>query len=739
MAISQKIYKRHSKNKYSRNIKKIGGMRPIVMSSISAEPRARKEAAEEARAEVERAAAAVAEAAAAEAAAAEAAEATEQEKGIYMFPNIDQLYVCSDLEGANVFKFEGNIPGRPGNMNGIENIEEIETKILVEQSTFNEKKKLVQTEIENNFNTNSNNGIIGDITNDKTALAYTGDLFDNRPNSIALLENMIGMKKNPTFSKRVIIIGGNRDFNKLRLGIELFLVKSRGESIFSDSNTTLQGILDDANIKFRTRSSRDFRYINWENPKQEKVLLDYTGNISVNEVSKKGKFYARVFSMLEKTMGAKYEAYNVELRKILDSIKPKITIPSANEDDFICKFFCILSMIMCFDYSQDESVIRHPIYTSLSQYAGLIYKYFNYMHPMAYFKINGKNGLLSHSGFPDSGITSPLGYNPTITSNEVPLTTILGNLLADKITLLKLYNTCKENNLTVENIPNIVIRYIQIGGGKPFPNIKFTPIIGSDAFTIIKNKPSMYFGGSDMSKKWLKTYSSDDPEGLTRFNFDFIDPTGNKENLHYHIFGHVPQPFFPSVAQSNDNTTHIALDICRADFGGPGTNNYSFTMLKLTGNDSNPDVLFGRTRLGDVKKGNPKLEDHVIYYKEPLGTFIKNEEGNITFMNKTIYVHAAGAEDGFARTVSIQDFVPAPAASGGSNRKRFSRGGFNKKCKHVCGPLCKKCHKHDHHCMLKCHLCEEENCHKRRKTRKHRKPKKSRKPQRKSRKNTRKK
>ena len=127
MAISQKIHKRHSKNKY--RTKKIRGgvvtvkdfIRPIVdpYRAIKSKLNPYRERL--------------------------GTRAQEEKKGIYTYGNtIKQLYVCSDLEGANVFNFDGNIPGIPDNMDNIERIEEIEKLILEEESTFDSNKILVQ-------------------------------------------------------------------------------------------------------------------------------------------------------------------------------------------------------------------------------------------------------------------------------------------------------------------------------------------------------------------------------------------------------------------------------------------------------------------------------------------------------------------------------------------------------------------------------------------------------------------
>jgi hypothetical protein len=58
----------------------------------------------------------------------------------------------------------------------------------------------------------------------ETGLAFLGDLVDNERYSLRLLQTMITLKAN--HGNRVLLIGGNRDFNKIRIGFELFLQHS---------------------------------------------------------------------------------------------------------------------------------------------------------------------------------------------------------------------------------------------------------------------------------------------------------------------------------------------------------------------------------------------------------------------------------------------------------------------------------------------------------------------------------
>ena len=64
------------------------------------------------------------------------------------------------------------------------------------------------------------NGLLVDINDPSYALGFLGDLIDNREFSIRAMKTMIQIKEK--YSDRVILIAGNRDFNKIRYGVELF-------------------------------------------------------------------------------------------------------------------------------------------------------------------------------------------------------------------------------------------------------------------------------------------------------------------------------------------------------------------------------------------------------------------------------------------------------------------------------------------------------------------------------------
>ena len=55
---------------------------------------------------------------------------------------------------------------------------------------------------------------------ENVAFAFLGDLTDRSPYDIRITRNMIKMKEDPANNGKVILIGGNRDFNKVRVADE---------------------------------------------------------------------------------------------------------------------------------------------------------------------------------------------------------------------------------------------------------------------------------------------------------------------------------------------------------------------------------------------------------------------------------------------------------------------------------------------------------------------------------------
>ena len=644
--------------------------------------------------------------------------------GIYNFPNtIKKLYVCSDLEGGNNFNLNDSDLVYVSNMNAKVSIKSIETTNSETNIISNSDKK---TQVNSIFGSGNdlivNNGIIDNLKED-VALAYTGDLFDNRPFSFRLLQNIYNLKNNN--KEKVIIIGGNRDFNKLRLGIELFLVNSDNRKIF-DGTKTLNQLLE-ADLKFIINEVPNYLdHSDWNMPPPLKKTI-FDGIKNDFESQDDDKYTKRVSAIFNSTMGIVFQAnepgshniagigYKTELKEIFN----ELTL----DDNKVSKLICLLFMAMCFDWKEENLLIKtDPMSAEFNKYKGLLYKYLKLTHPVAYFNLNGKTGLLSHSGM--MNITAPLGFKPS--ERGVNYNTYFPLLQNDLKIMLNQYNnfTQHKNYLSL----NHFIRYVAITAP---PYSKYSPVTSGPGITNSNSNIKIGGGFYDSNSDLPKNYENSTTSTLR------IDKSDG-QLITYNIFGHLPNMFFP-VTNNIDGTTHVALDICKADFGLTGqpgqpftgyNNNYSFALLQINSEDD--DYILGRTKFGQLRYDiTSKLDEKIIYYFNPINDFTKfvppqnvidekiyePKSLNLSRMLSVTLKDELKIHDTFKNLYFTGKFGKERQVLKYEPEQATSVGGSKKKCMHICGRLCRKCHKHDHHCRIKCHECQEEHCHTRRKKR----------------------
>ena len=416
----------------------------------------------------------------------------------YQFNKGYTLYVVSDLEGANLFNFSpiDKVPNKDLTKEDIklDNIENINVLLKDTDSKLSEEdknmfkdnyttqqsallgnsKKVKKEVVDEMNNFLLTDGMIDDIKNSKnstTCIAFTGDLVDNRPHSIRILEKIVKLKER--YPSRVILVGGNRDFNKLRLGIELFLIRNDEIDKIDKSpvfnienlNPTLSDLLQN-NYKFAQNNFNDLNYFhetNWG-----KNYKDY--------VSDTDNSFNRFEAILDITMNAKSEAYITEIKQLFPSV-----INTFKKEDLKNKLNllgCLLMMAMCFYWREDV------LPQEFKKYNGLFRKYFEYMHPMATFEINEKKGVLSHSGVSNiDKVNIPLGIQkiqaggdgtPVADAADAAakiqsLPFFVNQLTKDKNKMLVEYDNLKYST----KIPESVTRYIQVSAP---PKQDFGPV-----------------------------------------------------------------------------------------------------------------------------------------------------------------------------------------------------------------------------------------------------------------------
>jgi hypothetical protein len=643
--------------------------------------------------------------------------------GIYVFDEseIEKLYVCSDLEGSNPFKFEPTDKVYDMKMEKqISIMDEIEKKdgndmVLTTEDVKNSVVSIFTTDL------SATDGIITNI-GEKVALAYTGDLFDNRPYSLRLLKAMIQLKESKSKNDRVIIIGGNRDYNKLRLGIELFMVDKTRQHPFQETTDrklpSLKSLVERNDLQYVMTGVPE--YLIHKKWKSGINTLD----LAMKDVYEEINADKRLENILGKSFGAKYQAYTREVYDIFSSELSR-TAKKLN------RLLSLLFMAMCFDWGENNLVSETKIDSTgkevtdedgrrFNSMKGLIYRYMQLMHPVAYFDFGGstnKNGFLSHSGVMD--FTAPLGFNPGAGTDKTDMTIIMQLLLDDKNKLLVEYNRLKDNIKNIKD-PNNYLTLVRYIGITAPPHDDHSIVTKGPGFTNNFKKLNLPIVGGSI---YNKIFSHDNyPMATFKDKYESINPVltlrlEQQEGQHvkYNIFGHQPNPFFPTVANEG-GTLNIGLDVCKNDFGDAlHNNNYSFAILLINKNDK--DKFIGRTKFGynddekNINTHDNEYKNRIMYYFNDIEKFPLTKDKD--YKKLILYLIQFDIESRNEQ-LELQIRTVYPDFSRHVKGSRISTGGSN----HICSKNCKKCHKHDHHCMLKCRLCDKENCRKKHKTRK---------------------
>jgi hypothetical protein len=467
------------------------------------------------------------------------------------------------------------------------------------------------------------NGIITHIK-DGVSMGFMGDLVDNSIKSIRVLQQMIQMKEDPTLSNRIILIGGNRDYNKIRMGIELFFtIDNELPWKWCASLTELKTRLEEKTAEFRQKDLPD--YVSF-------LGAQLKSEVSSGYMSEHDPFKTRIEKMMTKTMGFSH-------RNVLDELEALKLIPSNEENEENAKMVAVIQMIMSFEWDIEEI----PVF--LRPYIGLYPKYLRLSHVVAAFKHGEDYGIMSHSGYVP--LTSPLALNPVGIKLETPLLEMLGKIEEEKNTMVNQLRICMDTryNYNLNKTPiNRIIKFVQITA--PVSNScgdscghKYSPIIGGPKLEEIK----VDIGNRSMGGGW-------DTEDM---NSEKYKIKSGETVIKYNIYGHMPKCFFPSLKITGD-TKHICLDVSKIE--GP-TNNNSFAFLMIE--DGNASFI-GRTYI--VNNPSPShIYKKYIYYAEK----IKDADLDHENPRNGIKVKCNGPPT-FDRTITIP-------SSGGRKTRRFRK------------------------------------------------------------------
>jgi hypothetical protein len=447
------------------------------------------------------------------------------------------------------------------------------------------------------------NGLIVGLRQADVALAFLGDLLDNSRYSIRLLEKYIRLKhENPN---RVILIGGNRDFNKSRMGIELYSHDPTKDGLDklpwhgTNNINELKARLQNPAYNFVFRDNRVPDYL--------KNVKLWDGAIASLEAAYNKSFHDRLDIMFKKTKGINAFG-DCGYTFIVDELNDMFGLPEGSKliknDELSAKIICVIQMIMAFNWNADEL----PPY--LASFNGLYIKYLEQCHVISIFNIGDKYGILSHSSYPKK-LTYPFGYdadNASMNFQRGSLMNVIPRIETEKMELIRQIQD-KKINMYNYDLDFMINKFVHLTASTTFDNpagakasnspVVWGQLIQTNARTDIKAQ----LRGGEAFRGWIEKDVLNDNKLYVN------DETG--DIISYNIFGHAPQYFNPTVYRKTaGNTIHVNLDISKIEANNNNSNsanNYSFAFFLIDG--SGVDKLIGRIKFPEATKVFPHAKD----------------------------------------------------------------------------------------------------------------------------------
>ena len=546
--------------------------------------------------------------------------------GNYVFTkDNDELYFFSDLEG--------NMP------DGIK-------ELMFETTTETNGKKIFEMDA---------TGIIEKPKSlENKVIVFTGDLIDRGEYSIRNLKRMLALKE--CNMRRVILLCGNRDTNKIRMYRECH-IQAIEDNIFNNKNIKnideiltilkLIPIKDPITEPIKDPITEPIKDPITEpitdpikdpitepitepitdpikNPIKDTTTTDLFTNtsediakiINIQGIFDPKKDFAKIYTndisrikgMYSDTLGSPKQVENFKKEfEVLFGIKGKEGKEGNELDDeeTLLKFVAMMNMVM------GKIWVEGVLPKILDPYNGLYIKYLQQCHIMASITIGDKLCFVSHAGIPYKN------------SDDIKAGTFY---IPEKIgDISQPFFIKKGINRYGYSEGFYTTAHYYLKGNINILNQDFTDFINSisrgyraneedDKYYTYKKYVAMS-ANCDIAKIGDIEYSAYASPIVSRKN---IDEVKNIKNLIlnklktkgtiigkvYNIFGHQPSGLLPYISKivNNDITSyHIDLDISRAE-DNDYSNKESYVYLKIT---KDTDSLFGKTI--SAKKGNIQI------------------------------------------------------------------------------------------------------------------------------------
>ncbi len=471
--------------------------------------------------------------------------------------------------------------------------------------------------------------IIADIKDD-VKLVFLGDLVDNGKSSIRLLQSMIRLKnKNPS---QVILIGGNRDYNKIRMYDEYLILEDDHEldlnKVFDMNNEKpfehliekLKEIQDNFGSKYKFKYQFEGEIKNricglgnngfnaWKGECDKINGNNYDNNkFNLDTIS------GRVNFMYQKTLGAAPDA-----KSRLDELKEiwhhDIDLLLEVYQDLI---ICLTNVVMAKkDYKYSHNTFLHDL-------NGLYQEYISSSHIIATLNAGNKQYVFSHGGMPK--VLYSFGFDPAYINHNVNVKSIddtkksvnidktnFNNLDASdfkEVTNLEimisainrdvdmLISSLAESNLMNFRSNPIIDKFIYLtaGDGNAHIGCSYSPVgwiqwgKKGSALTDDNNFIKIQSGVQDGGKvNWWNQMDQILYMDMSKY-YTNLKKSGKEL---YILFGHLPQGVAPTIWKKDDSPYYVCMDVSKAE-GNFAQSSYAVYSIK--NGDDNDDVIIGNT------------------------------------------------------------------------------------------------------------------------------------------------
>lgn len=415
------------------------------------------------------------------------------------------------------------------------------------------------------------------LKNESTALIFAGDLIDNSTHSIRLMMSLLEITEN------ILVVGGNRDFNKIRLADEHFMLYDDNPCITSKAFTgkTLDQAIDiiKDNITNFTFKFSSADIIN----QGYKVKPWHINNYALFERTlqdRVGRVYLDMYGIGTVNEGAVSFIFKelVELGLV------------ENSSDSLYKTIAVLLFNMLASRNWTDDVQIQFIGTNGIDYTerfnGLYVKYMKKCEMAAIFKQGDNYGFVSHGGFSQFSdyMTDKLGLSYELTKlresllpEAIPVTFQQGNITD----ILKAYNGLKDSaiaNLTGVDLvrKNSGVQYmIHMTAGTKYYVEEGSTAVYHHSLSPILGYQAPRKGKQIKLKGGKRPYSISGAVSYTGLNMQDGIP------FKWVIYGHQPRGIIPA-ASKKDNTYHICLDVSKVE-GQTNNTSYAAMVIPATG------------------------------------------------------------------------------------------------------------------------------------------------------------